>query len=84
MVHDHSLAAYYATTSQRYTLEQRILGLMADCRPRSDREIQQELGHAESLRPRICSLVKQGYLHEVGSKVCEVTHIRVRLTRRFL
>ena len=84
MIHEHSRAAFDVTTRQRTTLEQRILGLMADCKPRSDREIQQEMGHTESLRPRICNLVKQGYLHEVGSKICEVTNIRVRLTRRFL
>lgn len=84
VIHDNSIGAYYATQSRRLSLEQRILRLMADGKARSDREIQRELDHPECLRPRVTTLVKTGYLHEVASKICEFSHVRVRLTKRFI
>lgn len=84
MIHTNSIGAYYATRPARLTLEQRILSLMVDGKARSDRDIQHDLGHPECLRPRVTTLVKTGYLHEVGSKICETTNVRVRITKRFI
>ena len=83
-IHPNSIAAYAATGAERSDLETRILSLMADGVARSDRQIQHELGHPEPVRPRVHSLVAAGSLLEVGSTICEWTHKRVRLTRRFL
>ena len=84
-IHINSRLAYHETERQRATMEARILGLMADGEPRTDREIATELDLLQSqYRPRINELVAAGLLHEVGSKECPVTHKRVRLTRRFI
>lgn len=83
-VHANSSAAYHSTATERSNLEQRILGLMADGKARTDRQIAAELKHSEPLRPRITNLIDAGNLHEVGSAECEVTGKTVRLTKRFL
>ena len=83
-IHPNSLAAYAETAKQRASLRWRIMGLMADGRPRTDRQIASDLRHLEKLNPRITDLVQEGQLHEVGSQRCEVTGIEVRVTRRFL
>lgn len=83
-VHPNSVEAYHETTGERASLEQRIMDLMADGKPRTDRQIAHALGHPEPLRPRITTLVEAESLLEVGSVVCEWTGKRVRLTRRFL
>ena len=83
-IHPNSLAAYAETAKQRASLRWRIMGLMADGRPRTDRQISSDLSHLEKLNPRITDLVQEGLLHEVGSQRCEVTGIEVRVTRRFL
>jgi hypothetical protein len=83
-MHTNSLEAYATTPRERAGLEHRIVGLMHDGKARTDREIAYELGHPEPLRPRITNLIEQGILHEVGSKLCPVTHKTVRLTKRFL
>jgi hypothetical protein len=57
---------------------------MADGKARTDRQIANELGHSEPLRPRVTELVEQGQLHEVGSTTCEFTNKKCRLTKRFL
>lgn len=82
--HANSIAAFRSTEATRNTLESKIMVLMADGSARTDRQITQELGHAEPLRPRITTLVESGKLHEVGSKVCPTTGKTVRLTKRFL
>lgn len=84
MIRENSYLAYDSTALMRSALEWRIMGLMADGKARSDREIQHDLGHPEPIRPRITHLVEQGYLHEVGSKICQTTHKKVRLTKRFI
>jgi len=83
-VHPNSVAAFAATGAERASLESRIIELMADGVPRTDREIAYKLGHPEPLRPRVTGLIEDGVLHEVGSKTCPVTRKTVRLTRRFL
>lgn len=83
-IHPNSRLAYAATTRERCNLEARILGLMADGKARTDRQIATELNHPEPLRPRITTLIDGGLLHEVGSTVCDTTHKRVRLTKRFI
>jgi len=83
-MHANSLTAYDSTATERASLEQRIMGLMADGKARTDREIAYELGHPEPLRPRVTGLIDDGILHEVGSKECAVTHKTVRLSKRFL
>lgn len=83
-IHPNSSAAYAETAHDRGNLESRIVGLMADRQPRTDRQVQLALGHPEALRPRITRLIETGVLFEVGDTICEVTHKRVRLTKRFL
>jgi len=83
-LHRHSLEAFHATTSRRANLENKILGLMADGKARTDRQIANELNHFEPLRPRVTELIEQGRLHEVGSTTCETTGKKCRLTKRFL
>lgn len=83
-IHFNSSAAFRITEATRHSLEAKILALMADGKPRTDRQITQEIGHPEPLRPRITTLVEAGKLHEVGSKVCPTTGKTVRLTKRFL
>lgn len=83
-IHANSAAAFKQTQTERGNLETRIMDLMADGAPRTDRQIASELGHTEPLRPRITTLVEDGRLLEVGSTVCTTTQKRVRLTRRFL
>lgn len=82
--HPNSTAAFDATSRERTGLQARIMELMEDNQPRTDREIQKNLNHPEAIRPRICALIKAGHLIEVGSKVCQWTGQKVRLTRRFL
>lgn len=82
--HPNSRLAFIDTTRERGNLEARILGLMADGKARTDRQIATELHHPEPLRPRITTLIDSNLLHEVGSTVCDVTHKRVRLTKRFI
>ena len=82
--HPNSLSSYRSTGSQRASLEQKILGLMADGKARTDRQIASELNHFEPLRPRVTELVETGRLHEVGSVVCQETGKKCRLTKRFL
>jgi hypothetical protein len=83
-MHSHSQLAYAETAPARASLESRIMGLMADGKARTDRQIAGELGWLEPLRPRVTTLVGEGLLHEVGATQCEVTGKKVRLTRRFL
>jgi len=83
-IHPNSRLAFAATACERGNLEAKILGLMADGKARTDRQIAAELHHPEPLRPRVTTLVDCGSLHEVGSVICEVTGKRVRLTKRFL
>ena len=83
-IHTNSLESFQATTSTRANLENKILGLMADGKARTDRQIASELNHFEPLRPRVTELIEQGRLHEVGSTICEVTKKKCRLTKRFL
>ena len=84
LIHPNSAAAYHATTRERSNLESRVMGLMADGKARTDRQIAAELELTEKINPRITTLVLTGQLHEVGSTNCEVTQKKVRLTRRFL
>lgn len=84
MIHSNSIASFRITEATRHSLEAKIMILMADGAPRTDRQITQELGHPEPLRPRITTLVEAGKLHEVGDKVCPTTKKTVRLTKRFL
>ena len=83
-IHLNSATCYAETATQRQNLENRICGLMADGKARTDRQIASDLDYPEPLRPRITTLLQHGVLHEVGSTVCETTHKRVRVTRRFL
>ena len=84
-LHPNTLTAYASTATERSSLESRILGLMADGKARTDREIATELDILNSqYRARIHYLVTESSLHEVGSKPCEVTEKKVRLTKRFL
>ena len=83
-IHPNSITAYASTTSQRFSLDERIIGLMADGKARTDRQIAHELNHFEPLRPRVTELIEQGRLHEVGSTTCETTGKKCRLTKRFL
>lgn len=84
MIHANTLEAYFSTGANRSNLETRILGLMADGAARTDREIQHALNYPEAIRPRVTTLISEGLLHEVGSKVCETTGKKVRLTKRFI
>jgi len=83
-IHPNSLLSYHGTTYQRFALTDKILGLMSDGKARTDREIASELNYFEPLRPRVTELVDEGLLHEVGSKICETTGKKCRLTKRFL
>jgi predicted HTH transcriptional regulator len=84
-MHSHSQLAYATTAPERQTLEDRIMGLMADGKARTDRQIAHELGILDcQYRPRINELVNEGLLHEVGSTTCKWTNKKVRLTKRFL
>jgi hypothetical protein len=80
-IHPNSMAAYASTMVERESLDGRILKLMADGKPRTDRQIQRALDHPEPLRPRVNELLKDGQLFEVGSTVCDVTGKTVRLTQ---
>jgi len=70
-LHANSIAAFSETANERTSLETRILELMSDGNPRTDRQIAHELGHPEPLRPRVTTLVEEVKLHEVGSTKCE-------------
>ena len=85
-IHLNSLAAYAETASERASLENRIMGLMADGKPRTDRQIGTALDIlGGQYRARISNLIKSGTLYEmVTTAKCEVTGKTVRLTRRFL
>lgn len=83
-IHPNSSQSYAETVLSRSCLEDRIMSLMADNVARTDREIQHALGLSEKVNPRITTLVDAGDLLEVGSKICEFTHRKVRLVRRFL
>ena len=82
--HPNSRLSYHGTTYQRFSLTDKILGLMADGKARTDRQIASELAYFEPLRPRVTELVDEGLLHEVGSTICETTGKQCRLTKRFL
>lgn len=82
--HSNSIAAFRITEASRHSLEAKILVLMADGAARTDRQITQELGLTETVRPRITAPAQADRLHEVGSKVCPTTGKTVRLTKRFL
>ena len=82
--HANTLLAYRETRGERMTLESRIMDLMQDGKARTDRQIAHEIGHCEQFRPRITELIKAGQLFEVGSEICDITHKRVRLTRKGL
>lgn len=84
MIHENSSASFAESSEARGALESRVLQLMSDRKPRTDREIQYALEHSEPIRPRITQLVDAGLLHEVGSKRCQYTGKTVRLTERFL
>ena len=84
MIHDNSTLAYAETEFSRSSLEDRIMALLADHKPRTDREVQRELEHPEPVRPRINQLLKSERIFEVGDKQCQWTGKRVRMTMRFL
>lgn len=84
-LHPNSLTAYRSTASQRESIEAMILDLMADKKPRTDRQIAVKLGiENRQYRPRVKELCDKGELIEVGSTVCEFTGRKARLTKRFL
>ena len=84
-MHPNSLTAYDATSTERATIEQEIMRLFGrDNTPRTDRQIQRDIGHFDKVNPRVTELVGEGLLHEVGSVRCEYTGKTVRVVKRFL
>ena len=87
-IHPNSAAAYAATGAERPRYEEKIMELMADFKPRTDREIGNWLESVgfktEQYRARIHDLLEGGRLVEDGSVVCQTTRKPVRLTRKSL
>lgn len=79
-IHPNSLTAYRLNAKERKSLETKILNLMSDGRPRTDRQITKALRWPDKLNPRITALVQLGSLDQLDNVKCRVTKRKVRRT----
>ncbi len=80
-MHDNSLQAYRSEESKLSRRALAILEWITEYGPHTDRGVMRGMGFTEpnSVRPRITELIEAGKLMEVCSRVCQVTHKRVRV-----
>jgi predicted HTH transcriptional regulator len=84
-VHKHSLAAYNQLRNSQQTKLKwaKILGLLINSPPMTDKQISTALGYAHysAVQPRISDLIKEGILEECGEIKCPESGLPVRLVR---